>query len=425
MNESLRRRAHAIEAWAEDRFIDPNGIVYSQLDRATGQPLTPAFFSPDDDVHPAGRDDPVGMYSYENCGMTTGAYLQALVCRYETEGDPAALVRARRCVDALRHIYDEGCQLEEGFFPKLYGGRFTKQTSTDQVLYAVLALDRYCEVADEAERRDLSRMIGRMIGFWVQRGYRYGYYHIPDMLWPLARFPSLLLLAYRHTGEEQFRSEYERLLAEGVNRYPGESRLRRKRSGESPPSEFEKKQKAWVLGSVADAATMDIMELDYLLRWDPNNTWAPTWRQSLLEMWREGELAVAPDGRLYAQCLVDMETGQSRPLPLGTQGAGSCAHRSYLDGAKSGWSSMIARAAVQAAPHLDDPASALATARRILEALDIPDLSYLDEPERFQPQHQFQTRFLSGDAMANWLWAYWLATRLSSAAGAQPSSIAF
>ncbi len=409
MDEPLQHRAHALEEWAEAHFLDPDGIVYSQLDRATGKPLTAAFFAPDDDIHPVGGADPAGMYSYENCGMTTGAYLQALVCRYEAEGDPAALERARRGYHALRHVYDLGRQLEEGFFPKIYGGRFTQQTSTDQVLYAVQALDRFSAVASEAERREIARMIGCMIGFWVKRKYRFGYYHIPDMEWPLARFPSLLLLAHKHTGEAPFWAEYERLLAEGVNRHPGESRLRRKRSGEVPPSEFEKEQQAWVLFSTADAVTMDIMELEYLLRHDSGNEWADCWRRSVATMWAEGAASLAPDGRVYVQCLVDMRTGEPRPLP--PRSPGSCAHMAYFSGAKSGWSSMIARAGVQAAPHLDAPAPALAAARRILEALDLQDLSYVDEPERFEPRHRFKTRFLSGDAMANWLWAYWLGRR--------------
>jgi len=69
-----------------------------------------------------------------------------------------------------------------------------------------------------------------------------------------------------------------------------------------------------------------------------------------------------------------------------------------------------ARAAIQAAPYLPatESTAARATAERILCALDIDDLSYMNEPDRFAPEHRFLTRFFSGDAMANWLWAYWL-----------------
>jgi len=395
----LFERAQAIEAWAEDYFIDPNGVVYSQLDKATVKPPTNAFFEPEAKWKIVPGFTPAEFWSYENCGMTTGAYMQAMVCRYEVERDPAALQRARRSFQALKHIYGIGKQLEEGFFPKIYGGRFSDQTSTDQVLYAVLALDRYAPHADAQERREIAGMIAHMIQFWVKRGYRYKYFHIADMLWPLARFPSLLLLAYKHSGDAQFKVEYERLLAAGVNRHPGEERLRRKRNGEIKPSDYEQEQQAWLIGALADAVTMDVMELDYLLRNDPQNTWAATWRQSIAQMWREACLALAPNGKVYLQVLVDMDTGVARPPePRAT---------ANISGATSGWSSMVARAGVQAAHHLTEQQAIIGEAQRVLHALDIHDLTYFDQPERFSPMQQYTTRFFSGDAMANWLWAYW------------------
>jgi hypothetical protein len=396
----LNQRAGAIEAWTESHLIDPHGVVYSQVDKASGRTLTAAFFDPESERHLPGVSL-ADFWHYENCGMTTGAYLQALVCRYEVDHDPAALDRARRCYGALRRIYDLGKQLEEGFFPKIYGARFSNQTSTDQVLYAVMALDRYAPHAGGEERLDIARMIELMVRFWVKRKYRYLYYHIPDMLWPLARFPSLLLLAFNHSGDESFKAEYERLLAEGVNRYPGESRLRRKRSGEVPPSDFEKQQHAWLLSHMADAVTMDVMELDYLLRHDPANEWAATWRQSAAQMWHEARLTLAPNGKAYINVLVDMDTGvPRRPDP--------CADAS---GAETGWSTMIARAGVQTAPYVPEPQEGLNASRHVLESLDIQDLTYFDGPERFGPRDRFKTRFLSGDAVANWLWAYWLGRR--------------
>ncbi len=403
----LAERAARLEAWAETHAVDPHGVVYSQLDRATGAPPTDAFFEGSQDAaqHVAGVS-PAEFWAYENCGMTTGAYLQALVCRHEVERDPAALDRARRCIAALRHIYDLGQQLGEGFFPKIYGGRFSTQTSTDQVLYAVLALDRFAPHANAAERAAIARMIAGMVRFWVKRAYRFGYYHIPDMLWPLARFPSLLLLAWRHSGDPLFMAEYERLLAEGVNRFPGESRLRRKRSGEQPPSAYETREHAWLMAHAADAVTMDIMELDVLLRHDPANAWAACWRESMRSMWDEGRLALDADGRYLVQVLVDMESGAAR------RPAAETSDIAKVSGATSGWGGMIARAGVQAAAHLDaDRPAILAAARRALEALDIEDLTYMNDPERWPPEQRYQTRFLSGDALANWLWAYWLGRR--------------
>ena len=407
----LNKRAMAIEAWAESNFIDPNGVVYSEIDQASGNPLTEAFFDQESKPHLPGVTL-ADFWNYENCGMTTGAYLQALVCRYEVEHDPVALQRAQRCYRALRHIYDMGKELEEGFFPKIYGARFSNQTSTDQVLYAVLALDRYAPHAGKEERPEIARMITHMIRFWVKRKYRYLYYYIPDMLWPLARFPSLLLLAYNHSGDAAFKAEYERLLAEGVNRFPGEARLRRKRNGEIPPTDFEKQQHAWLISHMADATTMDVMELDYLLRHDPANAWAATWRQSVAQMWEEARLTLAPSGKVYINVLVDMDTGVPRRI--------GPPYRHGASGAESGWSTMIARAGVQAAPYVPEPQEVLNASRHVLESLDIQDLTYWDEPERFGPRDRYKTRLLSGDSIANWLWAYWQG-RLNS--GGVPSSV--
>jgi len=407
--KSLDQRSRAIEAWAEDHFIDPDGVVYSQIDKATGGPITDAFFGPDADTMKIPGFTAAEFENYENCGMTTGAYMQAMICRYEVEHDAAALQRARRCFKALKHIYDMGKELEEGFFPKIYGARFSNQTSTDQVLYAVLALDRYSPHANAQERQEIDRMISRMIQFWVKRKYRYLYYHIPDMLWPLNRFPSLLLLAFNHSGDPQFKAEYDRLLAEGWNKFPGNERLRRKRNGEVPPSDYEKKQHAWLIAHMSDSLTMDVMEFDYLLRHDPANQWAVNWRQSTRQMWEESVLTIAADGKVYVHMLVDMDTGAVRPPdPIYFGGTGhGWTYLNSLSGAKSGWSSMIARAGVQAAFHLPEKPKILEVARHILESLDIQDLTYLDQPERLMPPHRFLTRFLSGDAITNWLWAYW------------------
>jgi len=407
---TLLERAKDMEAWAEKHFIDSNGVVYTMIDCATEAPLTDNFFEPEAESFPMPGCTPAEFWNYENCGMTTGAYLQAMVCRYEATRDSGAMAQARRSYQALRHVYEMGKQLEEGFFPKIYGGRFSTQTSTDQVLYAVLALDRYAAQATDDERRDIANMIGNMIRFWSKRDFKYNYYNVVNMQWKLARFPSLLLLAYRHTNDSVFRTECDRLLAQGVNRYPGEEQLRPKRAGERPLSDYEQQQGAWMISNMADCATMDVMELDYLLRSDPDSEWVPTWRQSMRQMWEEGALTIAPDGKVYVNVLVDMKTGKPRPpdpILFDWLDAYGWSYVRYVSGAKSGWSSMIARAGVQAAPHVPDPKPVVAEARRILTALDIKDLTYLEQPERLLPRHRFMTRFYSGDAMTNWLWSYW------------------
>jgi hypothetical protein len=416
MNKLLRQRAERIERYAESHMIDPHGVVYTFIDQTTDRPLTDEYLSGFDAYCVSGCT-PAEFYGYENCGMTTGAYMQAMLCRYAVEKDPRALAQARRCFQALKAIYDLGKQMEEGFFPKVYGYRFSNQTSTDQVLYTVMALDQFSPVALKTEKKEIDRMITRMVRFWVNREYRYTYFNLVDMQWPLARFPSLLLLAFKHSGDPVFKSEYDRLLAMDVNRRPGEHQLGPKLAGEWLPSEYEHSQQAWCISHIAGCVAMDVMELDYLLRNDPGNEWSATWLASAGQMWQEGKLALALDGTEYSSFLIDFKTHQvRRPEPGLVENKeyvdlDSWAFSRYIHGAKSGLSTMIARSGVQLYHHqTKDPGIAPAAAH-ILNALDVKDLTYYNEPERFAPPYRYLTNFISGDALANWLWTYWQGRR--------------
>lgn len=409
----LSDRAQQLEAWVESNFIDADGIVYTHLDTATQAPLTDATYEPGQvpiDIGCTEGLTTAEWINYENCGMTTSAYLQSLLWRYRVTQDAEALSRAHRCYRAIRHIYNIGTQLEPGFFPKIYGGRFNEQTSTDQVLYAMMALDHYHTYADEPTRRKIDEMLSAMVRFWVKRGYRYKYYWWPDMLWPIGRFPSLLLVALRHGGDAALREEYDRLLAEGVNRQPCESQLIPRQSPDYKPIPYEERHHAWLLGDLDTAFAMDAMELDYLLEHDPNHREAKYWRQALEQMWEECKLVVAPDGTTYLHILVDMDNGQARrpdpeyfsPPAEDDKWVGF----RYTAGARSANAALLARAAIQAHVHCSDPSMAEA-ARLIVRSLDSTTmLSYMD-PDRYPPQLQHLSRYISGDAVANWLWAYW------------------
>jgi hypothetical protein len=412
MSRGLRQQAGQIEQYVESHLIDSHGVVFTFIDKTTDRPLTDAFFSGFDAYSVPGYT-PTEFYGYENCGMTTGAYMQAMLCRYAMENDSQALVRARRCFQAQKAVYDLGKQVAEGFFPKVYGYRFSAQTSTDQVLYTVMALDRFSQVATDSEKNEIDRMITHMVRFWVERQYRYTYFNLVDMQWPLARFPSLLLLAFNHSGDTLFKQEYDRLLAMGVNRQPGEHQLGPKLAGDWPPSDYEQSQQAWCISHMAGCTAMDVMELDYLLRTDPNNEWAATWLASARQMWREGKLTLAPDGTEYSSILVDFKTHEvRRPQPgliddKNYVDLDSWSFSRYIHGASSGFSTMIARSGVQVYHHQSTDTDIIPTATHILNAFDVKDLTYYNEPERFAPPYRYLTNFVSGDAVANWLWAYW------------------
>lgn len=412
-SNDLLKRAHDIEEWAEGHFIDPNGIFYTYLDTRTEAPLTDESFAPGQvPIHLPGTEGvtPAEWHNYENTGMTTATYMLALLHRYEVERDPVAMKRVRRCFEALTYNYESGKQLEEGFLPKMYGNRFSEQTSTDQVLYVMLALDHFHEYASDSEKKLVDRMIGNLIGFWVKRQYRYKYFWHQDMLWPLGRFPSLLLMGYKHTGEEMFKKEYDRLLAMGVNEAPAELRLEPKLKGQVPPTPYEIKHQAWLIGEMDGAVSMDTMELDYLLCNDPHNRWAPNWKASMKKVWDEGKLALAPDGTEYVHVLVDFKTLQPRrPQPEfwhESEGPQEWIGWRHVTGGRSCDSTFHARSAVQADKHLHDP-DMRAAARLIIESIDRKGLRSYYDPERYLPELRHRTELYSGDGTANWLWAYW------------------
>ena len=414
MNPSLVQRAHDIEEWVEKCLLDHHGILYTYLDTETEKPLTDSFFTPDDApiCHPGVT--PAGWHRYENCSMTTAAYMMGLLYRYMVERDPVALERARKTFHALKHIYEAGKQLEEGFLPKLYDDKFSEETSTDQVLYVMYALDCFHQFATASEKVEVDRMMTHIVNFWVKRNYCYTYFWMKDMPWPMNRFPTLLLMAYNHSGDPLFKMEYDRILATGVTREAVEARLLPKLKAGYEPMPFEKKMNAYLLGELDGSVSMGIMEMCYLLKHDPQNTWAPNWKLSIQQQSDEAKLVLAPDGTMYVHVLVDMETGVSRRMEpgffreneAGGHSMGDWVGFRYAAGCRSCDSTFIARALVQAHVHMHD-AGMDAAARNVFQSIDLKGLRSYYDPERFLPELRHRTRLYSGDGAASWLWGYW------------------
>ena len=402
----LRDRAHEADSFVREHFLDSHGVVLSWLDKETLRIPTEAFFPEVTEGMIAGEDwhvsgfDRSEVAGYENCGMCTGSYLQSLVYRYHVEGTPAVLALAGQEFKALHHIYKIGCELEEGFFPKIYGTRFSNQTSSDQVLYAVYAMNHYAEIAPPAQRAEIRRMIPEMVRFWMKRNYTYLYYHVENMAWPIMRFPPLLLLAQKYSDDPVFREEYHRLLSDENPQFPEWDQLIDKQQGRRALSDYEESQTAFLVYNMADCLTMDVMNLDLLLKLDPSHVRYTQWRQGVLTMWDQAKLAIAPNGKYYSQILVDRETGEVRRPGGYSEGAPA--------GTESGWSTMVARGAVMASEHLPERTTEITECViSILRQIGISEMTYLDNPDRLPPRQRFKTRTLSGDSISNWLWAYW------------------
>ena len=406
----LREKAKKVELFLRKHFLDSNSIVFTHLDKNTLKPPEESFFPAISskmsimDYHIEGYTRS-GIAAYENCGMTTGAYMQSLLYQYKVEKKPEILQKVRKCYAGIKYIYEIGKELEEGFFPKIYGNKFTTQTSSDQVLYVVSALDHFSEYASQAEKKEIGNMIYQLVNFWMKRDYKFTYYNTVDMQWPITRFPALLILAYKHTGDEKFKKEYDRLLSEGYTRKPEWALLHEKKNGLKPLSAYEKKKGAYLLMNMADFLTMDVMNFDILLKNDPENPLSEKWRKGVLQMWEEAEMTILPNGKYYSQALVDFETGK-------VSRTGGHQKGEYYHGSESGWSTMVSRGAAMAYKYHPENKEIVNKVSLVLEGIDINDMTYYDEPERWAPRYRFKTKFLSGDSISNWLWTYWLARHL-------------
>ena len=137
------------------------------------------------------------------------------------------------------------------------------------------------------------------------------------------------------------------------------------------------------------------------------------WARHLQTAYERGEMALGDDCLARGHFYYDPATGQIEPVDQPFYASGKpnpvWRNKGYVCDVKSGHSpAMFARAAIQVhAYHPDLGAADLA--RRILESADLPALRWkIDPRDQLPPDQQWMTRALCGDAVTNWLWAYWL-----------------
>lgn len=395
-------RVAAMEERCESLLRDPEtGLIYTFLDKETMLPPTAECFA-DAVENPLFVIDGFDMpdkYMHEDCGICTGGYLCAQVLRYELTGKPLAFERAKKSFDALCHVYEVGKEVEEGFFPKLFGRRLSYETSSDQVLYVCFGLEAYLPYASAEEAAKIRVMIPQMLRFWMKRNYKFHYFRAMNdqWQWPVKRFPPLLLLAWKLSGDEEFHQEYLRRVETAL--YPEWNHLAVKKLLNNPTPE-EKALGGWLLYGGAGRITMDVMNYDLLLRYDPENPAADQWRDNIRTMWNEVKDLVALEGYDYNLFIVDFKTGEIRRFP------GWPIDKAGRDGARSSNSTHIIRAAMQALRHCPDlEDEIIPIVNKVLDKFSFEDLTYADEPERFKPSDRYKTRLLSGDCVINYIWA--------------------
>lgn len=385
----------------EQYFRDrETGLIFSFLDRNTLLPATEELFG---DAELDVSDIVSGFsasecYMHENFGMCTGAYMISEVLRHKRTGSDQALKNAAICLEGLRYAYKLGDQMEHGFFPKVYGRRFSRETSTDQVLYACYAMDAYYPFASPAECTWIEEMIPSLVDFWLRRDYRYHYFTICDdtWQWPLKRFPALLTLAEKYDGGDKFRKEFERM--EEFSKTPENCQLACAME-RNAPTEYEIANGGWLTAAGADRVTMDTMNFSLLLKNKADHPFRELWKDGIRKIWNEVKTTLTLDGRYLSMTITDFKTGECRRTP------GYAMDGTNYHGAKSSWSTMVVRAGLMAMEFLPDLADeVIPLAENVFSKLNLSDCTYYDEPERFAPGERFKTRLLSGDAVTNYLW---------------------
>jgi len=373
-----------MQIFLEKHFVDENGVVYSQIDAETLRPTDAGTFSGAEVPawYPSGVTLP-DFWNYENCGMTTGGYLSALCTMLadDRRKDRERLrAPARRTFRALCRIYDIGAAWEEGFFPKIWGNRFSRQTSTDQYLYAMSAMDRYYPIASAEERGLIRKMIPAMAGFWRRHNYTLTYYQVKDMVWPPLRFPPLLLLACKYDRKGNMEEEALRILSENMEDIPENSR-----------------RKSGRLYHLADAVTMEVMGQILLLESEfLPSSFRPVLTAGMEKIWVEARQTLTEDGFYWTSLPCDRSSGAVLP------------GREAQYGARSAWSTMVVRAGLQLSAYV--PSLKKETrqyAERVLAKLTPETLYYYhpDDAGKLERSRRFEVRFLSGDAIVNYLWA--------------------
>ncbi|MBI4025504.1 MAG: hypothetical protein HY360_11025 [Verrucomicrobia bacterium] len=414
---NLEERARQFETTVETRLVDGDGLLLSGVHIVTMQPFPSGFFDATKDYYryPGARfDDFTDFLSYENVGMVTGAYLCAQLWRYRATKDPAAIEKAYRCFVALKHLFDRCQSIAEGFFCKCYGRKITDQLSSDQYLYALCGLDAFSHFAPPPVRQACAEIIGKMAAFWIRKDYTYPYFGHP-LKWPLERFPVFAWLAYQHTGQQSFLTEFNRLCALpdvrvnlpfAVQDWAGILKTEKEREA---VWDYEKRTGLRVLWVVPEVAESGLLSLEALLEY--NAPHRDLWRQKAWSLYDLGRRWIGADGLALAPHAYDPRTGRLTEIrqvihPGDRPEWKFDNHRGWL---RSGmWSAMFARAAVGIAAY--HPASdALKVAGHILLNLDHHKLRWFVDVDGQQlPLDMAWTgQVFSTDAVTHWLWAYW------------------
>ena len=177
--------AAAVARYIEEHLFDPEGFMMSAIDARTGRPFDPAFITP---IKVPRRADinPWAFWTYEDCVMSTGLYMDALMRQYAVTGEARCIERCRTLWNTLRRIYSASQIHGIGSFLRPYGGwrggletvmhQFLEPLGTDQASPMLAGLHLFRPHAAPKVREEIDSMIVRTLDWYARQNFTYFYY---------------------------------------------------------------------------------------------------------------------------------------------------------------------------------------------------------------------------------------------------------
>ena len=177
--------AAAAARYIEEHLFDPEGFMMSAIDAHTGQPFEPTFITPIK-VPRRADIDPWAFWTYEDCVMSTGLYMDALMRQYAVTGEARCVERCRALWHILRRIYSASQVHGIGSFLRPYGGwkggletlmhQFLEPLGTDQAGPMLAGLHLFRPHATPEVREEIDNLIVRTLRWYAEQGFSYFYY---------------------------------------------------------------------------------------------------------------------------------------------------------------------------------------------------------------------------------------------------------
>ncbi|MBN2292555.1 MAG: hypothetical protein JXM70_09030, partial [Pirellulales bacterium] len=288
----------------------------------------------------------------------------------------------------IRYIHDlAAAEGERGFLCKPYGGRYSNQTSGDQVQCVVVGLAAYRPIALPEDRTIIDTLIRSFADHQIETDYDalHGYFSYPPGTWNWSHkdwgdaiiYLPLLRLAWNSSGDVKYLSEMKRWYDHcGLDKrwpIPGDEPFR------------------------GSAAYRSMYLPALLMEFDPDNH--ELWRSLILSTFRKCKTGIRDDGSSWYSWDYDPKSDTVSPRDPGWGGAPTCTGRSAI----------FAKACVETQRWFPKE-NMIAVARKILEGLDENNMRFVmaaSKNQKLSPEWQVESRMLDHDSLTGWLWAYW------------------